>query len=77
MKLMSASTENALFDVYLTDTSPGVSVVKDDGHITATRWNTIAEALAFLVGAGCEIDAPADDRRLIERAIDAKYAALG
>lgn len=76
MKLMSASTETALFDVYLTDTAPSVSVVRDDGHITATRWHTIREALAYLIGCGCEIDAPTDERRLIDRAVSAKYAAL-
>ena len=77
MKLMSASTENALFDVYLTDTAPSVSVVRDDGHITATRWHTIREALAYLIGAGCENIGAADDRQLIEKAIDAKYSAFG
>ena len=76
MKLMSASTDNALFDVYLTDTAPSVSVVRDDGHITATRWHTIREALAYLIGAGCEIDTQTDGRQLIDKAVTAKYSAL-
>lgn len=78
IKLLSAQTESAAFDVFLTtDKSPGVSVVRDDGkQITATNWQTIREALAFLVGAGCEIDAQTDNRQLIDEAVTAKYAAL-
>ena len=72
---MSTATEGAAFDVYLTDAKPGISVVKDDGHISATRWSTSREALAYLVGCGCDI-APLNDRQLIETAISAKYGNL-
>lgn len=76
MKLMSAATETALFDVYLTDTAPSVSVVRDDGTVTVTKWTTLREALAYLIGAGCEIDTQTDGRQLIDKAVTAKYAAL-
>ena len=73
MKLMTAETDSARFDVYLTDQDPGVSVIRDDGHISATKWTSIGEAVAFLIGSGCEIDNVLDNREAIDAALTEKY----
>lgn len=76
IRLMTAANNIATFDVFITDAKPSISVVRDDGTVTVTKWTTLREALAYLIGCGCEIDAPTDERRLIDRAVTAKYAAL-
>lgn len=75
IKLLTAETDTAHFDVFMTRDFPPVSVVCDDGQVFVTRWSSIKEALAYLIGRGCEIDA-ADDRQLVEKAVDAKYASI-
>lgn len=72
IRLLSAETDTAHFDVFMTRDFPPVSVVCDNGQVFATRWNSIKEALAYLIGRGCEIDA-VDDRQLVENAIEKKY----
>ena len=74
--LTALSTDGAQFDVYLTDQERAVSVVKDSGTVSVSKWATIREALAFLCGAGCEIDTQTDGRQLIDKAVTAKYATL-
>lgn len=74
---MTAANNIATFDVFITDAKPSISVVRDDGTVTVTKWTTLREALAYLIGAGCENIGAADDRQLIEKAIDAKYSAFG
>lgn len=77
IRLLTASTDDARFDVFLTNQTRGVSVVKDSGTVSVSKWATIREALAYLIGCGCENIGAADDRQLIEKAIDAKYSAFG
>lgn len=76
IRLMTAANNIATFDVFITDAKPSISVVRDDGTVTVTKWTTIREALAFLCGAGCEIDTQTDGRQLIDKAVTAKYSAL-
>ena len=72
VRLLSAATDTAQYDVFMTDKTPPVSVVCNDGQVFVTRWSSIKEALAYLIGRGCEIDA-ADDHQLVENAIERKY----
>ena len=72
IKLLTAETDTAHFDVFMTRDFPPVSVVCDNGQVFVTRWSSIKEALAYLIGRGCEIDA-ADGCQLVEDAIERKY----
>lgn len=76
IRLMSAATDTAQYDVFITDAIPAVSVVRDDGTVRVTRWNSIKEAVAYLIGAGCDLSDADDTKDMVDRAISAKYAAL-